>query len=85
MISLIWRDTKKNVELISKSVPCAYAIDYMPADNIETAYISTDKQNVDYKEKEAFYLSPEVKEVMGDAESRGYDIPVSLANMERME
>ncbi|MCL4312021.1 MAG: DNA-directed RNA polymerase subunit A'' [Candidatus Thermoplasmatota archaeon] len=146
MISLIWRDTKKNVELISKSVPCAYAIDYMPADKIDTAYISTDKQNVDYevkiseilkyepmddlifkrktglkailkinsirkinrvpisefdmekgfkeltafamgekyqvdyREKEAFSLSPEAKEVMEDAESKGYDIPVSLVN-----
>jgi DNA-directed RNA polymerase subunit A" len=144
MISLIWRDTKKNVEQLIENAPCAYAIDYMPDEKIDTAYISTDKQNVDYelkisniskyeamdnlifkrktglkailqiesirridrvpisefdmekgfkelssfamgtkfqvdyKEKEAFHLSDEAKEVMDDAQSRGYNIPVSL-------
>jgi len=145
MMSLIWRDTKKNVELIAESAPCNYAIDYMPDEKIDTAYISTDKINVDYevkisgilkyepqddlifkrktglkaiikvksirkidrvpisefdmekgfkeltsfalgekfqvdyKEKEAFHLSPETQVVLEDAASRGYDIPVSIA------
>ncbi len=146
MMSLIWRDTKKNVEQIAQNVPCGYAIDYMPAEKIDTAYISTDKVNVDYelkiseilkyepddslilkrktglksilnidsirkidrvpisefdmekgfkeltsfamgekfqvdyKEKEAFHLSQETEEVIKDADSRGYNIPVSIAD-----
>jgi DNA-directed RNA polymerase subunit A" len=145
-MSLIWKDTKKNIELISENAPCAYAIDYIPEEKINTAYISSDKQNVDYevkiseilkyepsddllfkrktglkailkiksirridrvpisefemepgfkeltsfaigkkfqvyyKEKEAFHLSAEVTEVIKDAESRGYDLPISLAD-----
>lgn len=50
-MSLVWRDTKKNVELLIESAPCAYAIDYMPDEKLDTAYISTDKQNVDYELK----------------------------------
>ncbi|WMT53033.1 DNA-directed RNA polymerase subunit A'' [Ferroplasma acidiphilum] len=146
MMSLVWRDTKKNVEQIAQNAPCGYAIDYMPEGKFDTAYISTDKVNVDYevkisgiskyepaddlifkrktglkailkidsirkidrvpisefdmekgfkeltsfamgekfqvdyKEKEAFHLSTEATSIMEDAESRGYKIPVSIAN-----
>ena len=51
MMSLVWRDTKKNVEQIAENAPCGYAIDYMPEGKFDTAYISTDKVNVDYEVK----------------------------------
>ena len=145
MMSLIWRDTKKNIGIISENVPCSYAIEYMPETKIDTGYISADKQNIDYevkiseiskyentedvlqkrktglkailkiesirkidrtpisefkmekgfkeltsfalgekfhveyREKEEFKMSDDAASVMKDAESRGYNIPVSLA------
>ncbi|MEM0139461.1 MAG: DNA-directed RNA polymerase subunit A'' [Ferroplasma sp.] len=51
MMSLLWKDTKKNVENISENAPCDYAIDYLCDANIKTGYISTDKHNLDYEVK----------------------------------
>ncbi len=146
MKTLLWKDTKSNIEKIIQNAPCYYGIDYMPGKNVSSGYITTDKSNfeyeakissveefkksdgvllkkktglkaiikiesirkidkiplsdfklnenlneiktfaegerfvVDYKEKDEASMSNEQKEVMDDAESRGYNIPLSLAD-----
>ncbi len=49
MNSLLWKDTKKNAEMIMESAPCDYAIDYKTESKFESGYISTDKHNFDYE------------------------------------
>ncbi len=146
MISLLWKDTKANIEKIIENAPCYYGIDYTTDKNIDSGYITTDKNNfefvvkissvkdfkksddillkkktglksmikiesirkidkiplsdfklneniseiktfaegerfiVNYKEKDELSLSPDEKIIIDDAESKGYKIPVSLAD-----
>jgi len=48
MSVIIFKDTKKNIEQLSKSLPVKYAIDFEVPENIKEAFVTTDGKNFIY-------------------------------------
>ena len=49
MSVILFRDTKKNMELLRKKAPCKYAVDKEVTENVQEAYVTSDKKSFLYR------------------------------------
>ena len=46
---LLFKDTKKNMEVLKKKAPCKYAVDDQITESVKEAYVTSDKKNFIYR------------------------------------